>query len=813
MLKQPLLPVVACYAAGVWAGDHLGLPLAAGFVLGAATLAGALAWPQGRPWLLGLLAAVVGGLNLRVRTAALAPHDLRALAGPEPALVTVRGVLEAAPELHVGGWDPGDPVRSTARLAVRAVAFHGNWRAAVGRVAVSTPGEPGAEFFAGRVVEVFGVLRPPRPPRAPGLFDARRYFRAQGLDLLLETQGPGDWRLAPGPQPIRPPLPDRFRAWAQRTLARPLPVVDEPARLLWAMCLGWRTALTDEVAEPFMRSGTMHLFAISGLHIALIAGALVQVLRVLRVPRGATGLVALPLLWFYAAATGWQASAVRATIMTSVLVAGWALQRPGNLLNSLAAAALLILLWEPRQLFQAGFQLSFAVVFSLALVVPPLIRLRDRWLHHDPLLPPELLPRWRRWLEPPVRGLSLSVAVSLAAWLGSLPLIAHYFHLVTPVNLLANVLVVPLGSLALMAALGALACGEWWPGLSAAFSHSAWFWMTAMTRASRWAAELPGAYAHVAAPSLWVLPLWYAALAAVAAGWAGRPGRRGYAAVLISVLAAVLGAPAALRRGETQVTVLPLNGGAAVWVNAPGRARDLLLDAGNALNAEHVVVPFLRAQGVNRLPHFALTHGDVRHVGGAGLIQTQFRPAQVWISPVRFRSPFYRAFVETLAGQPVRTNPAARGADLAGWTVLHPEATDRFPRADDNALVLRATPGGWRVVLLSDLGRAGQEALLAREADLRADLVITGLPAADEPLGPPLLEALQPRLVIVADDQRPISARAGPALRARLGRAPFRTLFTSDTGAVTLRITPREWRVEDVDGRCLQRGEQSERSP
>lgn len=808
MLKHPLLPVVACYAAGVWAGDRLPLPLAAGFVLGTVTLVVAWLWLRGRPWLLGLLAGVVGWLNFQVRTLPLAPHDLRTLVGTEPNLVTVRGSLEAAPELHVTGWDTDDPVRTTARLRVRAVELDGTWRAAVGRIAVRTRGEPPPEFFAGRTVEVFGVLRPPRPPRAPGLFDARRYFRSQGLELILEAGDFGDWRLAPGPQPARAPLPDRFRAWAQHTLTRHLPEVDEPARLLWAMALGWRTALTDEVAEPFLRSGTMHLFAISGLHVALIAGALVSLLRAARLPRAVTGLVAVPVLWFYTAVTGWPASAVRATIMMSVVLAGWALHRPGNLLNSLAAAALLILVWEPRQLFQAGFQLSFAVVFSLARVVPPLVRLRDRWMRHDPLVPPEVLPRWRRWLDPPVRGLTFSFAVSLAAWLGSLPFIAHYFHLVTPVSLLANLVVVPLATLALMSCLGALLCGDWLPVLTDWFSHGAWFWMSAMMGASERAAGLPRAYLYVRDPGWTVIAAYFALLSVLTAD-RSRPRRWRLlaAGAAGAVLVLVLALEAGQRGRETRLTVLPLNGGAAVWVDAPGRARDLLVDTGNALNAEHVVVPFLRAQGVNRLPHLALTHGDVRHVGGAGLAISNFSPAAVWISPVRFRSPGYRALVETRVQHPERWRTVARGAELAGWTVLHPEAADRFARADDAALVLRGEPAGWRVMLLSDLGRTGQDTLLARETDLRAELVIVGLPAEGEPLLAPLLEALRPRLVVVADDERPTSARAGPALRQRLGRASCPVIFTSDTGSLTLRLTASAWRVEDVDGRCLMQGE------
>src|SRR5262245_4218257 len=173
----------------------------------------------------------------------------------------------------------------------------------------------------------------------------------------------------------------------------------------------------------------MHVFAISGLHIALIAGLLVTLLRVFRLPRGWCGFVVLPIIWCYTGVTGWQASAIRSTIMMSVILAGWCLKRPSDLLNSLAGAAVLILVWDPQQLFQASFQLSFCVVLSLALFSPLLDALRARLLAPDPLLPKELLPAWRRWLRGPLDLVTGGFMVSLAAWLGSIPLIAYYFHL------------------------------------------------------------------------------------------------------------------------------------------------------------------------------------------------------------------------------------------------------------------------------------------------------------------------------------------------------------------------------------------------
>ena len=136
---------------------------------------------------------------------------------------------------------------------------------ALGQILVNTPGVVGREFFTGRAVELNGVLRVPRGPVAEGLFDYRQHLAWQGIYRQLVVTDTNDWRLADASGvEARPPLCDRFQDWAMVTMARGLPREDVELRLLWAMALGWKTALTDEVSEPFMRSGTMHIFAISG---------------------------------------------------------------------------------------------------------------------------------------------------------------------------------------------------------------------------------------------------------------------------------------------------------------------------------------------------------------------------------------------------------------------------------------------------------------------------------------------------------------------------------------------------------------------
>ena len=138
-----------------------------------------------------------------------------------------------------------------------------------------------------------------------------------------------------------------------------------------------------------------------------------------------------------------------------------------------------------------------------------------------------------------------------------------------------------------------------------------------------------------------------------------------------------------------------------------------------------------------------------------------FGVKQVVTSPVKFRSPVYRKIVDELEKTPERWRRVGRDDIVGTWRVLHPLAADNFPQGDDNALVLAGTIQSVRILLLSDLGRPGQNVLIERTADLQADVVVVGLPEEDEPLCDVLMELIQPKAVVVTDSEFPATRRAG----------------------------------------------------
>lgn len=797
-MKRPLGSVALLFVAGILLGRWIQMSPEPLFAVSFSLVVPALIWPRARLWALSLFLICAGWTDLVWHTAVISPNDVRTLAGNDTQSAVVRGTLHAAPVPRIFEWQGREQWHSSVEIDLREIRIQERWEPAVGKIVAFAPGILSSNYFAGQVVEVPGILALPPGPRAEGLFDARAYYGQLGIYYQLRTESENSWIIPAHGPPRTPPFSDRFTAWARRQLALGLNQEDEALRLIWTLALDWKAPLTDSVEEPFMRAGTYHIFAVDGLRIGLLAGIILAMLRALRLPRFVCGLLAIPVIWFYAGITGWPASAVRAAVMMTVIIGGWIGRRPTDLLNSLAGAAFVILLWDPAQLFQAGFQLSFLVVLSIALVLPLIRNLFHGWIFKkDPFLPDALQPRWPAPLHKAALFIIDTCAVSLAAWLGSIPLAAAYFHLFTPVSVPANIIVVPITALALVSIIGSLLTAPIFPAVAILFNNASWFFMKAIIAVSNVSAHWqPGSF-NVSAPLPVTFALYYLVLFSFLTGWIFRSKFKWLTVGAIVSLSCVWLFQRAAANRSVAVYLFPLDGGSAVYTDK------LLFDCGNTQLTETIMKPFLRAHGINRLDAMALTAGHTQQAGGAMIILTNFPPRRTLLNPSTDRSPSYREVVRQIQ-KTAQWRALISGDTLSDWSVLHPEPSENFPEADDNALVFTGNIKGHSIVLLSTLGRSGQDSLTEHHPDLRADILITGLPARDEPLCSPLLDLIQPKLIVVIDSQFPAMRRASPKLKQRLAARRVPVVYCRETGSLKLLFSDQGWTLLDATGATIE---------
>ncbi len=277
----------------------------------------------------------------------------------------------------------------------------------------------------------------------------------------------------------------------------------ELAALLRAMMLGETSELSAEQRTLFMQSGTMHLFAISGLNIAVISGAIQAVLLLLRLPPWARFGIGIGLLWLFVDITGAAPSAVRAFIMAAFLQAAFVVRRPANPLAALVASALLVLLISPLQLFSASFLMSYGIVTALLLLGLPL---SEAWLARTAPwrdLPESTWERWQRVTAAAWRWTVTAVAIGAATTLVSLVTSVQFFGLLTPGALLANLALIPAAMAATLGGFASLVgglCGL--APVAALCNHASALVLFLIEWLVRQSVRLPGAFlpAHFSAP-------------------------------------------------------------------------------------------------------------------------------------------------------------------------------------------------------------------------------------------------------------------------------------------------------------------------
>ncbi|HWL16546.1 MAG TPA: ComEC/Rec2 family competence protein [Opitutus sp.] len=302
--------------------------------------------------------------------------------------------------------------------------------------------------------------------------------------------------------------------------------------VLRAMMLGRQSELTDEQETLFRRSGTMHVFSISGLHIAVIAGGLHALLLLLRLPRSGQFAIGLGALWLYVDITGTVPSAVRAFWMVALVQSSLLWRTPRNPLSALATSALLVLLVAPLQLFSASFQMSYGIVAALLLLGLPLAETWQARLALFRDLPPVSW-RWHHRLrDGGWRAMLTATALGMAASLVSAVTGLMFFNLFTPAGLVVNLWLIPGTSLALLAGFVSLVCGlVGFTAGSVIANHAAVLVLWLIDRGVRMFADLPGAWFEGAfqPPALGSVAL-VALLAAMALGYARhwRGWNRGY---------------------------------------------------------------------------------------------------------------------------------------------------------------------------------------------------------------------------------------------------------------------------------------------
>jgi competence protein ComEC len=796
--ESPLVPVALAATIGLLADRYFRLPVTFDILV---LIVAAVFWlilirrqPRAAPVALCIVSGCLAAAWHHAHRNVFRSDDIGTIAEETPKLARLRGVLDEEPSII---WRPrDDPLASYLRpdptrsiLQVREVLTPDGWTPFSGRVNLTVEGHL-AGFHVGDEVEVFGWLSTPRGPGNPGEWNWLEFLRDRRIraELYIRKTPDGVTRLADGSLASLTGWLARLRGWGQRVCERDLP--KPQAGIASALLLGEDGApLTSADWDRYVRTGVIHVLAISGQHFVVLAAFMWFVLKLAGVRRKRAIIAIAIFLLGYALMTGFRPPVQRAAVVAGVGCLSVLMRRMSLPANTFALSWLVVVALSPTDPFGMGCQLAFVQVAVLHWGI-------SRWFETGEVDPMDrLIDESRgatvRFLRGLARAVGRAYLITFILGVVSLPLVASRNHLVTlsafvigpPVIILTSIALISGFMMLIAAPIGGILTAPFaivtrWSlaGSEALVDFGDW-----MPLGHFYVPDLPAWWVWVFYLALlawlWCKPLWPHGrwLAWSAAGW------------LVLGLALVSFKSTS---DELRVTFLAVGHGGCTVLETPD-GRTLVYDAG-AMGGPEVtrryVAPYLWSRGVRRVDELFLSHADLDHFNGVADLLVRFEVGQVTCTP-SFANKELPGVLRTLAairGRKIPIRIVQSGDELTAGEVkidvLHPPAAGPEGTENVRSMVLLVQHRGHSILLTGDLEGQGQ-ALVRQRPIGHVDVLMAphhGSPAAN---GRDLAAWAKPALVVVCDGK----PRARPKKDDPFAEIQAEVWVTGEQGAALIR--------------------------
>ena len=675
----------------------------------------------------------------------------------------------------------------------------------------------------GRHITLTGVFRQPQGRRNPGGFDYRAYLARQDVVGIIDAKGllrideqggflPGRWIEA-------------LRIRTERvidTIYTESGRVDPSlhAQLLKGILLGKRSDLPTETLDIFRNSGTFHVLAVSGLHVGLVAMFCYFGFGCFRLPQKVLCVLTILSVLIYASLIGFRPSVFRASLMAILFLFATLMDRDADLFNLLAFAALVLLLLNPQQVWDVGFQLSFVAVASIVYFVPKMEKpLRRLWENAEdaPAQAAAVLTRCR---NAAVKWLVLSYLVTLAAQIGTTPLIGYHFFRAYPFGFIVGPFAVGLVSLIVAVGMVSVCVGFIYLPLAklvALLNHaiiSVFLALIGLFGQTWGVVKL--------APPTFGLFVLYIGLFLGLAHWRYVYKHWKTASLIgLSVVTIWVWDTAFHEKGRLlEVVTLDVGQGDAAFVRFPDN-RTLLVDGGVQRSyydykkrrrvdydvGERVIEPYLDFRGIRKLDMVVLTHPDLDHGGGLGHVLENFEVGGVLgISDMQLDSETHRRLHAIVNANNIPyAFPFAGEIELtptATLNLLHPidaASTNLLDQdKNDDSLVIKLTYGEVDILFTGDIGKRAEARLIASGQDLRSEILKVPHHGSRTSSSAQFIAAVQPRYAVFSLAQSSQYQLPHSDVIARYRARGCVQLRTDELGAITLRTDGKRCWIEGV---------------
>lgn len=626
-----------------------------------------------------------------------------------------------------------------------------------------------ANFSRGDTVTIRGNLKPPRRPGNPGEFNYPLYLSHSGIYYNMTVKKPSDLSLVSQQQGLLR-LVDDFRRQGEKIIKQTLP--DNEAAILLGMLLGSREGIDEQQYEDFQKTGIIHLFSVSGLHVGFLLLLMGWISSLLSLSNRSRFWVGTITLLIYGTMIAWPVSVMRSVMMGIIGLLAYYSGRENSLLNAWAIAGIITLIINPAALFTISFQLTFIATWGLIYIFP---RLRT---------------------APPFKGRAWDlIALPLAAELAVLPLVAYYFNILTPVSILTNILVAYFSGAAVILGFLSLLLANLLPGLTGLFLYPAGLFIELILFITKWVQILPYAYIWVATPPVIIIILYYTGILSGLLGITqnGKNKWSGFAAGLVLFFLIGLLLPGSVyNRGWLEVDFIDVGQGDAILLKTP-QGKFMLIDGGGNTFydvGKTTVLPYLHRRGIRELVLLVNTHPDNDHLQGVERVAEEISVKNLALPKSLLDCREYSTLRKTAvnnripivgleAGQTVNIEP---GLSIK---VLHPGGETYVKNNNNNqSVVLKVSYGAFSMLLTGDIEAEAMESILAREPFAATTVVKVPHHGSQGSLLPEFYRQSLPRYAIISVGADNLFGHPHPNVLAALQQENIKILRTDQDGAV-----------------------------
>ncbi|MCH5583821.1 DNA internalization-related competence protein ComEC/Rec2 [Shimazuella sp. AN120528] len=638
-------------------------------------------------------------------------------------------------------------------------------------------------------------LERPSPARNPGGFDYAGYLHHYGIHWQTYVPSVAQIQVITCSNTTDSQI-EKLRQFLHDQIAELYPA--KYAGLLQAMLIGEQHTLDSSTQEIFSTLGLVHVLSISGLHVSILVASLFFCLILCGITREKTALLIFVFLPFYAMLTGGSAPVVRSVIMAMMMLLAVILRRTADAVSFLALALLVQLIWNPYQLWEPGFQLSFLVTLGLVVYVEPLS-------HHIPV-------PWHRFRQ--------ALSVMLVSQIVSFPVVAAYFYqyswLSAPVNLIFvpvySVIVLPLSSLSVLMNL----ISNGWGAILA--SITSWV-LDVMDHVLRWISGFPYMTYSLSPPTLWWILcyffiFWFLYVTIVTDRLFVQRLRYVMISALV-VLAGILLLPG--NHSTTRITMIDVGQGDATLIETAG-GKVILIDGGGILPRRQqtwqkqtntfevgrdVVVPYLRYRGINNIDTIVMTHGDGDHIRGLEAVVRRFSIGQVLHSAAVPADSFETKLLTLMRQKQIPIKLVVSGNS---WQIeqgiqakiLHPSSVVSPANINNGSIVMLLSIYKTNILFTGDMEEPAEKEVLAKFRLPRVHILKVAHHGSKTSTKYAWISKIDPDQALISVGLHNRYGHPKPEVLARLHQFGAQIWRTDYQGAILVHIDPKGYRIESM---------------